>query len=192
MRLLIARHAEDIGRGTRDENRGLTKKGQSQAAKLREAVIKFQPTDLVTSTLTRAKQTAEIISGGCGIELIEVDFFKEQISGSSSLDASPKKETKGYVNPHDRFLNGETYSDLAKRAKKAWKWLLQEFDSGGEERRVVVITHGRFMTFFIGGVLGFPVDGFFLAISNVAYLIIKIRKSWRPQLVMPVPGEDYI
>ena len=106
MRILIARHAEDLGPDFEDKERKLTKKGIQQAKELGEVVRAFNPTHLYCSTMQRSKQTTEIISEFCQLEPTELDYLKEQVMG-------PKKENKisnkGYISLEQRYQGGESY-----------------------------------------------------------------------------------
>lgn len=116
----------------------------------------------------------------CRLEFEEVDIFKEQVSGNVAVD---NPEYRGYVEYSQSFNSGETYGELSERADKAWKWLLEKHREDSNDN-VIIITHGRFMTFLVTLILGFEPNGFFLAIENCSYVIIKIPTNWRPLLIL--------
>ncbi|MGC9777819.1 MAG: histidine phosphatase family protein [Candidatus Heimdallarchaeota archaeon] len=78
MRILLARHADDVGPSFSDEKRELTKKGTIQARKLGEIIKKFKPTCIYSSPLLRAKETTEIVSEFCKIQFIILNILREQ------------------------------------------------------------------------------------------------------------------
>lgn len=180
LKLLIARHGEDKGSEFEENERDLTKKGIKQAKRLGKRLKKFNPTHLYCSTLRRSKQTAIIVSRICRLEYGEVDIFKEQVSGNVVVENS---KYRGYVEYSQSFNSGETYGELSKRADKAQKWILEKHREESSDK-IVIITHGRFMTFLVSLILGFEPNGFFLAIDNCSYVIIKISTNWRPLLVL--------
>lgn len=183
MRLLIARHAEDVGSGIPDLDRKLTEKGHEQAKELQKVVKSFEPSIIVTSQLTRAKETAEISSSG--IPIIYNRLFNEQIGGESEDDTTDD----GYVEKSQRLSGGESYGELYNRVKEGWQWLLNNYSN---ESKIVLICHGRYMSFLIPHILGLEPNGFNLAINNTSYLIFKIMEKWRPQLVLPMPCKFYL
>ena len=187
MKILIARHAEDKGPEYEDEQRILTQKGIKQAKVLSKTIKKFIPTHIYCSTLRRAIDTASIIEKFCDLKVEKQQIFNEQLSGRLG---EHKKENKGFVNSNDSFEGGETYIDLKERALKAWTWLLERHQEKSEDR-IVLITHGRFMTFLIHIILGVDPNGFNLIIENCSHLIFNISEDWRPQLVLPLSGKGY-
>ncbi|GAH30678.1 unnamed protein product, partial [marine sediment metagenome] len=145
----------------------------------------FKPTHIYSSSLTRSKQTAQIISNKCRISFTKKDLFDEQKSGKS---ISENASRDGYIDFREEFEGGETYKLLYQRAINAFKWLKNKHKNSSEDR-IVLITHGRFMTFLISIILGFKPDGFNLAIENCSYIIVKISNNWRPQLILPTGGK---
>lgn len=185
MKILIARHAEDKGPEFKDEKRILNSRGVEQAKQLADIIEEFKPTHIYSSSLTRSKQTAQIISDTCRITFTENDIFDEQKSGNSTSGNSPRD---GYIVFGEAFEGGETYKVLYQRAKNAFKWLKIKHKNSSEDR-IVLVTHGRSMTFLISIILGFKPDGFNLAIENCSYIIVKMSNNWRPQLILPTGGK---
>jgi len=188
MKILIVRHAEDKGPEFEDEKRILTTRGVEQAKKLADIIREFDPTHIYSSSLTRSKQTAQIISDVCRISFTENDLFDEQKSGNNAKKNSSRG---GYIVFGGAFEGGETYTELYQRVKNAFGWLKSNHNNSSEDR-IVLVTHGRFMTFIISIMLGFKPDGFNLAIENCSYIIVKISNNWRPQLILPTSGRKYI
>jgi len=182
LELFIARHGEDKGSKFEENERDLTKKGIRQAKRLGKRLKKFNSTHLYCSTLRRSKQTAIIVSRICRLEYEEVDIFKEQVSGNCVVD---NLENRVFFKYSQSFNGGETYGELSERAENAWKWLVEKHREDSNDK-VIIITHGRFMTFLVSQILGFEPNGFFLAIENCSYVIIKISTNWRPLLVLHI------
>ena len=200
MEIMIARHAEKI-HSTTDlfANDPLSEQGIQQALGLCTVVKNFHPTVIISSPLKRAYQTAEIIANGLGMTFSIDTLIREQESGSVSyLTLAQQKEilsksdlSKGYITLSDKLFNGETYQELLDRARYFWNHLMEKYQPVSEDlsntEKILVITHGRFMTFLVAHILGFPVDGFFLGITYTAYIFLQISKNWRPQLILPSP-----
>ena len=189
MRLLIARHAEDKGHGIIDNERSLTEEGIKQANNLANIVNEFQPTHIYCSNLLRSKQTAEIISKKCNIGVIESELIREQDIIDLDESINDLKLNRGFVKLEDENKKWESYGSLTKRAKEFYNNLINKYKY---EDKIVIISHGRFMTFLIAVILDFKPDGFFLANNNTAYLIIEIPRNWRPMIVLPKAGDVYI
>lgn len=191
MRILIARHAEDVGPPNDNKTRGLTTLGKKQAKNLSMIVKSFNPTHIICSTLKRSIETANIVSQFCDINILENELLDEQYSGNMK-DNTTFMNSKGSIQMDGSYNGGETYQELANRVKKIVIWLKSELTAINGEKKPVLITHGRLMTFLIAEILGLPQKGFFLAIDNTAYVIINTPKKWRPMLVLPIPSNQYL
>lgn len=190
MRILIARHAEDIGPPNDNKTRGLTKFGKKQAKNLSMIVKSFNPTHIICSTLKRSIETANIVSQFCDINIFENELLDEQYSGN--IDNNTFMNSKGFLQPDESYNGGETYQELTNRVKEIVVWLKTELTPINGKKKPVLITHGRLMTFLITEILELPQKGFFLAIDNTAYVIINTPNKWRPMLILPVPGNQYL
>lgn len=161
-----------------------------EAKELGKIIESFGPDYIITSQLTRVHQTYEISAGHLNIEPTISSLFNEQVSGplnNTNVDIN----NHGYTAPTDSFNGGETYSSLAQRADDAWKWIRDNYPVD-IDKKMVIISHGRFLSFFISVLLGFKPNGFNLACENTSYVIVRKKRGWRPQLVLPMPGEMYI
>jgi len=191
MRILIARHAEDIGPPNDNKTRGLTKFGKKQAKNLSMIVKSFNPTHIICSTLKRSIETANIVSQFCDINIFENELLDEQYSGNIDNNTT-FMNSKGFLQPDESYNGGETYQELTNRVKEIVVWLKTELTPINGKKKPVLITHGRLMTFLITEILELPQKGFFLAIDNTAYVIINTPNKWRPMLILPVPGNQYL
>ena len=191
MRILIARHAEDIGSPNDNKTRGLTTLGKKQAKNLSMIVKSFNPTHIICSTLKRSIETANIVSQFCDINIIENELLDEQYSGNINNN-NTFMNSKGFLKTDESYNGGETYQELTNRVKKIAIWLKSELTPLNGEKKPALITHGRLMTFLITEILELPHKGFFLAIDNTAYVIISVSNKWRPMLILPVPGNQYL
>ncbi|MHA1221772.1 MAG: histidine phosphatase family protein [Candidatus Heimdallarchaeaceae archaeon] len=188
MKILVSRHAEDVGSEYVEEERCLTKKGRKQAISLGKLIKRFNPTHLYHSSLLRSKQTASFILNFVNPIVTETSLIDEQYSGTEGLDV---KKSRGYIKLSESFNGGETYKKLLERALAFWK-MIQKNHNADSNDKIVVITHGRFMTFLVATILDLEPNGFFLEIDNCSYIILNISPNWRPSLVLPTPKGKYL
>ncbi|MBU4338606.1 class I tRNA ligase family protein [Patescibacteria group bacterium] len=135
MKITFIRHcqsegnAKDTPDGRRDS--ALTKKGEEQAKEIAKIVQAEKYDAVFSSTLKRAKQTANIIFGEKKIiyddRLVEIDFGDLTGSRTSELD---KFREAG-------FPNGEKYTDVAKRVKD----FLEETEGKYQGKHIAIVAH---------------------------------------------------
>ena len=147
------------------------------------------PSIIFHSSLQRSIETAQIISKEIGIKSTLNKLLDEQFMGSELDNKDPN--SKGYVNHSESYLGGETYKELEIRAENIKNWLLNDIYNANPKEKIVLVTHGRIMTFLLAVLLNLNPNGFFLAIENTSYYIIQISDNWRPMLVLPIPENIY-
>lgn len=189
MEILCIRHGEDLGaiNGIIDDL-GLTELGKKQVQNIKTVVNEFRPDYIVSSPLKRALETAEIINEDDNKEikinhlLTEMNFLNlqdidktELIKFNTKLDAS-----SGFIDLNERIKNGESHQDLINRIKEFWEELKK--DKKRKNSKIVIIAHGRLLTFLISYVMELKLDGYRFAIPNAGYIKLKIYDNWRPQL----------
>jgi len=123
----------------------LSEEGRVQADKIAERVSKLSFEALISSSVLRAKQTAEAI-GQATAKIPEYnELFIEGVKpsgarGKSYDDAEAsalwRRWEHSLVTPGVRVEDGENYDDLIARADKALTWLLER-----PEQALVVVTH---------------------------------------------------
>lgn len=194
---MIIRHGEDeAGIKRIYGDAGLTKKGKRQVETLLPVLKIYNPVKVISSPLQRASQTAEIISNALSISLETNELLHEQYPGKIFEQALAykqywdiEKQSKGYIQLQQGFPDGETYQNLLERAKSFWNAFTEQYlaieKAQNEEIRLALVTHARFMTFLIAHATGYNPDGFFLAIYNCSYLVLKVSSNWRTQIVLP-------
>jgi len=151
--LYLVRHgecetnAQDLV-GTRDPSNGLTAKGRLQAAQAGQRLCALGVDELYSSTLTRARQTGEIIGGIIGRPNVALDEFVELDMGvlqGTPLDEPARKllnqlHLDWYDGHHEsKAPGGEDYTALWGRFQRGMEQVL----AGKEDRRIVIIGHGR-------------------------------------------------
>jgi probable phosphoglycerate mutase len=148
--VLLVRHAETDWNATRtcqgqlDAPR-LTEQGRHHAAEVAHT-LRDRVDVLIASDLTRARETAAIMSGVCGAELVGVDArLRERSFGvleGGSLDAMTPAVTGiaagTVVDAGASPLDGESLDELFARCA-AWA---RDCGSIAPGRRLCVVTHG--------------------------------------------------
>lgn len=135
----------------------LSEKGKKQAESIAQRVSKLVFDALITSPLTRAKQTAKIIAKTTGKKSESSRLFAERtkptyINGKSYTDEKAnalwREWHKSLYISGMRVEDGENFDDLITRADKALAFLLNR-----PEQSFVVVTHGYFLRTIVARVL---------------------------------------
>lgn len=113
----------------------LNNTGTLQAEACREYLANTYFDVLITSPLTRAKQTAEIINKSLNIPLIEMDEFLERDFGDAEGEILTDR-IKLYLDT--KQLNQEDRSSLNKRVIEG----IQKIHHRYHDQRVILVAHG--------------------------------------------------
>ncbi len=161
-RLLMIRHGESEdrykGRYIGKTDAALSAVGQKQAAALAAPLSRFGGASFFSSPLGRARQTAELATGGnrrleSDANLREIDFgLWEGMSFEEIAAAYPAQVVKWAARGEDfTFPEGESTEDFRKRIETAADRIVS--DPAGT---TVVFTHGGVIRFLICHFLGLP------------------------------------
>jgi probable phosphoglycerate mutase len=156
-RIYLVRHGEvsyfdDAGRAHPPDSVSLNTEGRAHAEALARALQDLPIDRAVSSGLARARETAEIIIRGRGLDLETAAPLKELTAGRlrdldlSGFAGSPEEAFErafigalgGGITPESRFLGGEAYGDFRLRVLDAFRGLLAT--SGW--RHLLVVAHG--------------------------------------------------
>lgn len=158
--IYLVRHGES------EENAGakitgatspLSEKGRAQAQALAERATRLTFDVIITSTMLRAQQTGQAIADKTGKPLESIDVLVERSMPSTGLGRSVLEPELVKIEDHlvDRLVehsyrhsDEENFSDLLARVTKAMTYL-----ENRPEARLLVISHGAFLKFFIGKVI---------------------------------------
>ncbi len=152
MRLYIVRHGLTVGNKgqiIQDAHDPLSEEGQAQARFVAEKLKQFPLDSIVTSSFSRAKETAEIINSVLGKELIITDLAREVpyptvVHGKPHAhpDAVAIKELvkQNLHDPDWKHSDEESFNDLCQRVDD----FMALVTATGHEN-VLVITHGNFL-----------------------------------------------
>ncbi len=166
--IVIARHGptewSHAGRFSGHTDIPLSAEGRTRAAELGRALRRPVPERILSSDLTRARQTAEAIAGAAGLDARQITVssgLREEFLGSW------EGRTRAQVadtNPdgYGRWLAGDIGSfdgreGLAAVARRAVPVLLTH--CAGRSRttgRLVVVTHANTALALVGALAGFP------------------------------------
>jgi phosphoserine phosphatase len=131
----------------------LTEVGKSQAIKLAERIKYLQLSYLISSTLTRATETAKIISSITNLDIEYSDLFIEKQKPSSiigQIRQEPRilETEKNWVNslfePNTKIEDGDSYDSILARAEQAIEFLKSK-----PEPALGVVTHQFFLNALI-------------------------------------------
>lgn len=145
--------------------------------------------------MRRAQQTTSIIQEQVPTPMIIEPLVREQEIGlgrdvvQEQVEQFKREETlsRGYLSLGRGLEVGESYQMVIDRADEFWEKLITGKyinQLGSEIKRILVVSHGRFMSLLVGKILDVSSPGFFLAIDNCSYLVITISQNWRPQIIL--------
>ncbi len=161
-RLLLVRHGAInwSGKiGAPDD--GLNEAGRSQAQATARRLVGLKPVALYSSTMRRAIETAEIIAGVNGLEVLPEQRLREWYAGE--WEGLPEEQVRvkypelwarldsdwSFVMP-----GGETVDDVYRRVLEAARQIVAVHPEGN----VVLVGHGGSLSYLIGQVLGMDPD----------------------------------
>lgn len=144
MILYVVRHGEAVWN---TENRicgrtdsPLTEKGRAQAAALAPHLPKVDR--VLCSPLSRARETAEILTRGTGLAIkIEPRLIEQDFGSFEGMDRGTEAFLAAKKEPACRFPGGESSFETAARVYS----LLNELKAEGSEETVLLVCHGAVM-----------------------------------------------
>jgi|688.fasta_scaffold23319_12 probable phosphoglycerate mutase len=131
----------------------LTEAGKLQATQLAERVKSLQIPVLISSTLTRSKETVKIISSIVDVTVCYSDLFIEkqkpssiigQVRQESAILAIEQQWTNSLFEPNIQIEDGDSYDSILARAEQAI-----EFLKSSSEQVLGVVTHQFFLNALI-------------------------------------------
>lgn len=146
-------------------NGELTEKGIADAKALAHRLKHTPINKIYSSSSKRAIETAQIIDCGRGIPIVADDHLREMNFGdwdgqlTADVKANyPKEHAIFWETPHlFEGVNGETFSDLQKRAQKAFSSILAEQTEG----TVLVVAHSIFLRVLLATIKQLPLSNIF-------------------------------
>ena len=151
-RLLLVRHGENQANLTKEfsyrlVDYPLTAKGRLQAEQTAAYLSRHPVTQVFTSPLTRARETAEVIAAKVGVSVGVLEEFRELNVGT--LEAHPPTAAAWQL--HDavvwawatgdaeaRFPEGENFTELVERVRGGYETMCR----GRDGETLVLVAHG--------------------------------------------------
>jgi broad specificity phosphatase PhoE len=160
-RAIFLRHGESVSNSHPElaalpAERGdrLTALGRNQSLAAADAMPAFGPTDLLSSTMGRARETAQLVGERLGLEVEELPYIHElrESRHYASMTAEEQKLRRWSAwmaehgdDPDYSWQGGETFNEVRGRVRMLKERLEGEF----EGRRPLVVGHGLFLRFFL-------------------------------------------
>ena len=157
MNIYFVRHGETEFNHThrhQPDDVSLNDHGRQQAERVRDSVLALKPTHFITSTHTRAVETAEIINEAGEYEIELNELFRElerpvHIQGKKHFGLRSLfyiyQWFFGLRNRYWEKSGGESHNMFVNRVKQARAYL----ESLPEDAVVVVVSHSVFINFFV-------------------------------------------
>lgn len=121
----------------------LTAEGWQQAADARDALVGRAITAVMSSDQRRALETAGVVAGGFGLEVIAEPRLREvalgDLEGRRYGELEPEETPPGMDVSEVRWGGGESMADVAARLRPLLADLASRF---GEADEVVLVSHG--------------------------------------------------
>ena len=123
--------------------------GKQQAKECKDYLKNSHWDALITTSLMRARKTAEIINEAMNLEIVEMDHFIERYFGEGEGMLREERE-KQY--PDFLFPEMETYEKVVERVRDGLKEIHAQFP----DQKVLVVAHGAVIStilreFHVGG-----------------------------------------
>ena len=165
VKLFLIRHGQTAGNvqgqyvGSLDID--MTDEGRLQAKSAKQYLSKVNFSNIYSSPLKRAANTAQIIAEGTGLkvrtmnDLRELDFGKWEGLKFEEINAQYNKDYQDWLeDPYNHPpTGGESFNDLIARADKEVKKIVQENPDGSS---VAIVSHGGVILSLIVNWLGIP------------------------------------
>lgn len=155
MEIYFVRHGQtdgNVARRHQVDKTELTALGREQAVAVAERIREIQPTHIITSSLVRAIETAREIGNACCMTPEVSGHFVEIIRPESMVGShhfswkSLWFYSQWYFGKNTaKKWGGESYKDLRARIERAQSALAEL----PQDARVVVVSHGVFINFFL-------------------------------------------
>ncbi len=157
-RIYLVRHGESEsnagGALSPGDVTSLSKQGIEQAKFVAERATKLPIEVVISSTMLRARQTAQYIVDATGKNLETSSFFTERLMPSAQFGKTihdPEViEMEEHINnklpDHEyRYTDEENFADLKDRASKGLTYLAER-----PESEILLVTHGLFLRILVG------------------------------------------
>ncbi|RLQ96490.1 histidine phosphatase family protein [Falsibacillus albus] len=186
MEIILVRHGEseadilNVHEGRADFS--LTSKGRQQAEALAEYGSKhFSVSHIYSSTLKRAKETADIINHKLNRPISFVEDLMEWnngvLAGLSREEAMEKyPEPKGGRKPHEPIEEGESYLDFRLRAERVFSTLRHKH----ADESIMIVSHGGAISNMLNAFYQMPVvSPYLFSTGDTGFHLLAIKNNER-------------
>jgi broad specificity phosphatase PhoE len=160
-RAIFVRHGESVSNAhpelaalPLEEGDRLTDLGRRQSIAAGEALGDFEPTALLSSSMGRARETAELIGERLGMAITELPYITELRESRNYATMSPEEQklrrwsvwmAEHGEDPDFSWQGGETFDEVRGRVRR----LKDELELKYNGQRPLIVTHGLFLRFFL-------------------------------------------
>ncbi|AHF84734.1 phosphoglycerate mutase [Rhizobium leguminosarum bv. trifolii WSM1689] len=180
--LFLVRHAahDNVGNFLAGCTAGISlgEAGRSQVQRLGQRLRREDINEIYTSPRERTRETAEGIASACGLSLPQIDGALDEVnfgdwSGKTFevLNDDPLWRRWNTTRSLTRTPGGETMLDVQARIFG----LMETLASGGNEKRIALVSHADVIKSAVSHVLGLPIDAwprFDIAPASVTTVVI--------------------
>lgn len=166
-RLILCRHgqtidnARGVAQGWSDSD--LSDEGREQARLLGMRLRDLGPTSIYSSTLARAKKTAEILGSELGLEVHELHDLREVNCGEwEGVEFDEVRRTQPELyrawlhDPTTPAPGGESFADVDARVRRAMLTIGEHEAERGGKAVPAIVSHGLAIRILATGLLGLP------------------------------------
>jgi broad specificity phosphatase PhoE len=160
-RAILVRHGESVSNAhperaalPLEEGDRLTDQGRRQSIAAGKALAAYQPTELLSSPMGRARETAGLIGEQLGMPVRELSYISELRESRDYTSMSPEEQklrrwstwmVEHEDDPDFSWQGGESFNEVRGRVQRLKDELEREYT--GE--RPLVVTHGLFLRFLL-------------------------------------------
>jgi broad specificity phosphatase PhoE len=160
-RAIFVRHGESVSNAhpefaalPLEEGDRLTELGRRQSLAAAEVLVSLEPTALISSSMGRARETAELIGQRLGIEVTELPYISELRESRDYATMSPEEQklrrwstwmAEHGDDPDFSWQGGESFEEVRGRVRR----LKDELERDYAGQRPMIVTHGLFLRFFL-------------------------------------------
>lgn len=160
-RAIFVRHGQSVSNAhpelaalPLEEGDRLTDLGRKQSVVVAGELEAFEPTALLSSSMGRATETAELIGERLGMEVIELPYINELRESRNYAEMRPEEQklrrwsvwmAEHGDDPDFSWQGGETFDEVRGRVRR----LKDELERDYADQRPAIVTHGLFLRFFL-------------------------------------------
>ncbi|MGH2982228.1 MAG: histidine phosphatase family protein [Solirubrobacterales bacterium] len=160
-RAIMVRHGQSVSNAHPElaalplqEGDRLTELGRRQSAEAGEALKAFEPTALLSSSMGRARETAELIGERLGMAVTELPYINELRESRDYATMRPEEQKlrrwsvwmqEHGDDPDFSWRGGETFDQVRGRVRR----LKDELERDHSGMRPLIVSHGIFLRFLL-------------------------------------------